>query len=279
MKICLYLQASDLINSRKTPLERLNNLVIRDEKHNLFKKNSIEEVFTRLKQVGVDGLEVIFSNSVKSSEINKIKRLLDKFKLPILNIHQSNDNSFSISLLEIEKLCKVAKVFNTKVITLHINSLGKDLFDSKFVAKLKNLEKKYRLKFGVENMPKTPFNFWQSYTYEPNEFLSTLKRVKLSITFDATHLAQVNGDLCDFYLNSKNEIINIHLSDFRKNWLNQYLLLANGTHLPLGKGDMKIKQFLEILKKQKYPGHITMEVNGNIEDLCESARLIGKYTR
>ena len=277
MKVCLYLQASDLIKSPKAFLERLNNIVIKDEKHDLFKKQPVAKVLARIKKAGVDGLELIFSNSISDREITQTKELSKEYSLPILNIHQSNDNSFSISILEIKKLCEIAKSFSSEVVTLHMDSLGKHLFDSNFVAKLKNLEKKYDLKFGIENMPKSPFNFWMTYAYRSSEFLSILEKNQLFITFDTTHLSQVKGDIYDFYLKNKDKIINIHLSDFKKSFLNQYLLLANGTHLPLGEGDLLMEKFLKTLKKEKYCGHITMEVNGNLEDLCKSARLIKKY--
>jgi sugar phosphate isomerase/epimerase len=276
MKICLYLQASDLISIKKTLLEKLNNFFIKDEKHDLFKKQSMDSVFQSLKKAGVDGLELIFPTIISNEDIEKIKKMTEKYNLPVFNIHQSNDSSFNISLVEIGELCKIANNFSAKVVVLHIDSLGKQLFDKNFITELKKLQRKHNLSFGIENMPKSPFCFSKPYTYKGKGFSDVVSETGLSITFDTTHLAQVGEDICEFYIANKKKIVNIHLSNYKISWLNKCLLLANDTHLPLNNGELPIIKFLQILKKEKYQGQITMEINARCEELCQNAELIRK---
>jgi sugar phosphate isomerase/epimerase len=276
MKLCLFIQASDLIPIKKTMIEKLNNFIIKDEKHDMFEDQPIEYIFRSFKKVGVDGLELMFPKTISDENIEKVANIVKKHNVFVFNIHQANENSFGISFQEIEKLCQIAATFSAKVITLHIDSLKEQLSDNSYIAQLKNLEKKYNIRFGIENMPKSPFTLKKSYTYQGDKFSSIVNKAGLSITFDTTHLGQTGGDICNFYLTNKEKIVNIHLSDYKNSWLNQYLLLASGTHMALGQGELPIENFLRLLKKEKYAGQVTMEINSNIQGLIESAKMIKK---
>lgn len=276
MKISLYIQVSDLIPAKKTLIEKMNNFFIKDPKHDMFRIQSTDYIFRSLKKAGVNGLELIFPPNPSDNTIKKIKEIIKKYNLSIFSIHQSNNNFYKIGISEIEKLCKIANDFSAKIIVLHVNALGKNIFNNNFVSDLKKLQEKYAVALGIENMPKSPLNFNETYTYKGDEFSSIINKTGLFITLDTTHLAQVNEDICDFYIKNKNKIINIHLSDYKKHWLNRNLLLANNTHLPLGKGELPMIKFLKILKRENYQGIITMEINSDIEGVCESAQFIKK---
>jgi len=276
MKISLYVSSSDLISEKETATEKINRLIDNDEKHELFRTKSTNHILKTLKKAGVDGIELLATKSLTDTNIEKIKNLVKKHGLSVFSIHQSTDNFSFISLSQIEKLCKIAKRFSAKVIVLHSDTIGDNLFDLNFISKLKNLQKKYNLKFGIENMPKSPFSLLKTYTYNPEEFSLLINKAGLFMTLDTTHLGQVNGDICQFYKDNHKKIVNIHLSDYRNNWLNKIFLLANDTHLPLTKGELPITKFLKILKQKRYAGSITMEINGNLNNLCKSAEIIKK---
>lgn len=276
MKISLYIQVSDLIPAKKTLIEKMNNFFIKDPKHDMFRMQSTDYIFRSLTKAGVNGLELIFPPNPSDNTIKKIKEIIKKYNLRVFSIHQSNNNFYKIGISEIEKLCKIANDFSAKIIVLHVNALGKNIFNNNFLSDLKKLQEKYAVALGIENMPKSPLNFNETYTYKGEEFSSTIKKTGLFITLDTTHLAQVNEDICDFYIKNKNKIINLHLSDYKKHWLNRNLLLANNTHLPLGKGELPMIKFLKILKKENYQGIITMEINSDIEGVCASTQFIKK---
>jgi sugar phosphate isomerase/epimerase len=276
MKISLYVSSSDLILEEESLTEKFNRIIDNDEKHDLFRTKSTDQILKSLKKAGVNGIELLATKSLTDVNIEKIKNLIKKHKLLIHSIHQSTDNFNSISLSQIENLCKIANKFSAQVIVLHSDTIGDNLFDLNFISQLKKLQKKYNLKFGVENMPKSPFSLFKTYTYNPEEFSLLINKAGLYMTLDTTHLGQVQADLCKFYENNKEKIVNIHLSDYKNNWLNEILLLANDTHLPLGEGKLPIVKFLKILKQEKYAGVITMEINANLNVLCKSAEIIKK---
>lgn len=279
MKISLYVSSSDLILEEETLTEKLNRIIDNDEKHNLFRTKQTNHILRSLKKAGVNSLELLATKSLDDSNIKKVKQLAKKHNLLISSIHQSVDNFNHISLPQIEKLCKIASKFSSSVVVLHSDALGDNLFDKKFISEIKKFQKKYNLQFGIENMPKSPFSLFKTYTYNPDEFISLINKAGLFITLDTAHLGQVNSNLCKFYEKNKKKIVNIHLSNYKKSFLNRFLLLANDTHLPLTEGELPILKFLKLLKKENYKGLITMEINAGLNKLCQSAEIIKNALR
>jgi len=273
MKISLYTNTADLVPVKETFFDGIDKFLFKDPKLTMFRKQSLYFILSKLEQAGIDGLELIAPPFISRKNIEKIKKISQKYNLEILSIHQTHDSSLNITLNEIERLSNIAHNFLAYVVVLHINALGNKLFDKNFISELKRLQNKYKVVFGIENMPKSPFSLAKEM-YKGNEFSQALKASDLNITFDTTHLGQAGENICEFYKNNKEKIVNIHLSDYKKSWLNRMLLLANGTHLPLNEGELPITKFLKTLKKENYQGLITMEVNGNLGQLCRSAQII-----
>lgn len=276
MKICLYVRVTQLFSVRKSLMQKLMVFIVPDPKHKMFATLSADTILKSVKKAGVDGLELVVPPIFTDDDFKKIERMVEENGLKVLSVHQSDDSAFSIELSEIERLCKIANKFQANDVTLHVDSLKEKIFDDKFIGELKKLQEKYNVKFGTENMPKSPFTLRKPYTYKGEEFAKVVSKTGLSMTLDTTHMGQVDEDICDFYLKNKDKIIDIHLSDYKKTWLNSKLLLANDTHLPLGKGELPIIKFLNILKKENYQGIITMEINADLNGLCENAQLIKK---
>ena len=274
MKISLYVDFSDIRPAKKTLADKLNRLVIPDPKHKMYQTYSLSHILQSLKKSGLDGLELIAPKVMSDKDIREIKNIIKKNQTPILSIHQANSDFYNISLPEIQRLCKIADNFAAKVVTLHSDTLGNKLFNKYFISELKKLQERYRIRFGIENMPKSPFSISKTYSYNACEFSSAVNKAGLSITFDTTHLGQVDSDICGFFKQNKEKIVNIHISDYRKSWHNIILLLANKTHLSLGKGELQITKFLKILKEENYQGLITMEINADLNTLCHDANTI-----
>ncbi len=275
MKLSVWVFVSDLVVTRQTKFEKIVSLF--DKKYTMFQTLPHYNIFQSLKQAGVDGLELLIPSYASDKNIEDIKGIVNKNKIPVFSIHQSLSNINSITLAEIEKLCSIANTFTATVVVLHSGTLKEKLFDPKFIYNLKHLQRKYNIIFGIENMEKMPLLSSKLYTYKGNEFSSAVNEAGLSITFDTTHLGQVGEDIIQFYLANKEKIINIHISDCKNDWLNRHVFLHKSTHLPLGYGDLPIKDFLKILKNERYKGIITMETNANLEQICESAKIIKTY--
>lgn len=272
MKLSVWVFLSDLLPNKKTVFERY--VIEKFIRKSVFSKNNLFDILTSLKKSGVDGIELAVSPNVTSDDIQKAKPLLKETDMSVLSIHQSLTQFFGISIKHVKKLCKIANCFGAKVIVLHANVIGRKLFDKKYIYSLKALEKLYDVKISIENSPLSFLTIFKTYSWKEKEFSELMEHRGLNITFDTTHLAQTAKEIISFYKKNKDKIINIHLSDYKINLINRMLLLANDTHLPLGKGELPIEEFLQVLNEDSYNGLITMEINGTLEELCESARFV-----
>jgi len=272
MKLSAWVSISDLLPEKKNGFGEF--IFDKFIKQKLFTKINQKEVLLALKKSGVNGIELLSTSNVTDEDIQKVQEMLKELGLAIFSIHQSISTLFNIGIQEIEGLFQIANKLKAGVIVLHINVIGNHIYEEHYVQSLKDLERKYKIKIAIENSPISPLTLFNKNTWNGNKFSTLVKEKGFNITFDTTHLSQTGKDIVDFYKKNKDRIVNIHLSDYKKNILNKYLLLANGTHLPLGKGSSPIKQFLNVLKQSNYSGVITMEISGNLQDLCDSARFI-----
>lgn len=272
MKLSAWVSLSDLLPDKKTGFDRF--IFGRFIKQTIFNKNNPQDVLLALKKSGVDGIELLVCPNVEDNDIVKIQKILKELNMNVFSVHQSISTLFNIRILEITNLFEIANKLSAKVIVLHINVIGDQIFDETYVKDLKALEKKYNIKIGIENSPKSVLSLSKSYSWGEKEFSNLMKKTDFHITFDTTHLAQTGKGIIAFYKKNKDRIVNIHLSDYKNNFLNNYLLFAYDTHLPLEKGELPIREFLQTLKDNNYSGLITMEINGSLDDLCQSARII-----
>ena len=276
MKISMWVTVSDLVDVRQTVIEKIIDIF--DKKHTAFQSYSHDHTFRLLKKAGIDGMELLIPLHTSDKNITDVMKIMDRYNIPVFSIHQSLSNQNRISYRDIQRLCMVAQKFRASVVVLHSGTLGTKLFDTEFVNSLKSLQKKYRVIFGIENMDKS-FLPAESFTYNGDDFASIVKKMGFFMTFDTTHLAQVGENIIDFYRANKKRIINIHLSNYKEKWLGKYLLPQMYTHLSLKDGELPMKKFLAMLKKENYKGLVTMETNSNLDELCESARFINKYIK
>lgn len=272
MKLSAWVSITDLLPEKKSGFGEF--VFDKFIKQKIFSKHNQKEVLLSLKKSGVNGIELLSTSNVSDKDIQKVWEMLTEIDLTVFSVHQSISTFFNISIQEIEGLCQIAHKLKAGVVVLHINVIGSQIFDLNYLHDLKDLERKYKIKIGIENSPIAYWTIFKTYTWKENEFSNLMKKTGFHITFDTTHLAQTGKDIIDFYKKNKDGIVNVHLSDYKKSFLNKYLLLSNSTHLPLGKGTLPIKQFLNVLKDNRYDGVITMEINGTLTELCASARFI-----
>lgn len=272
MKLSAWVSITDLLPNKKNGFGEF--IFDKFIKQKLFTKDNQKDVLLALKKSGVNGIELLSTSNVSDRDIQKVQKMLKELDLTVFSVHQSISTLFNIGIKEIEGLFHIAHKLKAGVIVLHINVIGNQIFDNSYVYALKDLEQKYKIKIGIENSPISPLTVFNKRTWDSDKFSDLVREKGFNITFDTTHLSQTGNNIVDFYKRSKERIVNIHLSDYKANFLNKYFLLSNGTHLPLGKGTSPIKQLLNVLKQTNYNGVITMEINGTLQQLCESAEFI-----
>lgn len=268
MKISAWIYASDLLPNKRTLVEKLGN------KGNLFENAKPEEVFDKLKASGVDGIELLLPANFSDADFQYLKKLFDKDKVVVNSIHQPLRLITKTDIKEIEMLFSFAKRFNAKLIVLHLQSAKEQIFDKKYLERLHQLQKEYDIKLTFENTQKFRQLFNKKRYWVAEEFAKIVRNAGFSITLDTTHLADAGGDIIDFYNKNKNIISNIQLSDYKAKWP------SPGLHLIPGEGELPMKEFLKVLKNDRYDRYdrfITMEIKTDLEGLCRSATFIRKY--
>jgi sugar phosphate isomerase/epimerase len=264
MHLSAWVYATDLLPLKRSFTEKLVH------SKSLFRKYSIEEVFQKLKAAGVDGIELLIPVNFSEEDFKQIQAILNKNSVVVNSIHQPLRWITKTNVSEIKMLFSVAKKFNAKVIVLHLYNAKEQIFNNSYLEKLHNLQKEFGIKIAFENTQKFAQVFNQKIYWDSKMFSEIVKKAGFSITFDTTHLANTGGDIIPFFNENKDNIVNIQLSDYRVRFLKPSL------HLPLGKGTLPVKEFLQILKENNYQNYITLEIKGDLEELCESALLIKK---
>lgn len=274
MKISASLFFTDILPHKR----RLFHKIV---KNKVFEEMSPKEGFAKLKASGMDGVELILSAFLrpKDKEIHEVKELLDSCEMPVFSVHQIVRFVTKTKMQEIVELFHIADLLGAKVIVLHMNTVGKQVFDEHYVKLVHSLQKKYGIQVGYENMEKYFGSLHRKHSWHEEAFANLMDKNDFHITFDTTHLAHSGGDIIPFFKKNKARIINIHVSDYQSHLLNSTILPMKGKHLPLGKGELPIKEFLQLLKKEKYDGLVTMEIHTNLKGMCESAKIIASQVK
>lgn len=279
MKLATWLSTANIFPQKTNVIDMFFTESFSKRKKEIFQMHHPLEIFRKLKNVGVEGMELVVIRSTTDNEINAMRQLCQEADFPIFSVHQPLTNVFSISLGEITRLFEIAHSFSAHIIVLHINAVYKGILNKHFVKKLKQLESKYSIAISIENMPKSIFFRNMKAIWEPKGFASLIEQKGFKITLDTTHLGEVKGNLLGFYKINRHSIVNIHISDYKHERLRSKLSLTSGRHLALGDGELPINEFLRILKKDEYKGLITMEINSSLEKLLDSAKMINNIIK
>jgi sugar phosphate isomerase/epimerase len=274
MKLSTVLFLTDILPHRR----RLFHKIV---KNKIFVGKTQSEVFKTLKKCGFDGIELFLPQfrKVTDQDLHEVKKILDKYDISVLSVHQQLRFFTKTKIKEITELFSVADIFKTKIIVLHMNSAGRQIFSKEYVDIIHSLQKKYDIKVGFENMEKFFGSLHRGHSWHEDEFSELMKKNNFFITYDVQHLAHSGGDIIEFFKKNKQRIINIHLSDYRNHILNTNLRPLRYKHLPLGKGTLSIEKFLKVLKKEKYNDVVTFEMHTNLDGVCESAEIFNSVIK
>jgi sugar phosphate isomerase/epimerase len=269
MKTSVSLFLSDILPYRRKMFHKI-------VKNDIFEGQTPEEGLHYLKEHGIEGIEICLSQyyNTTDEDVDEVKKLLKKAKMPVLSVHQALRFFTSTKIPEITRLFEIAKKFEVRLVVLHMNSAQKQIFDPKYIEALHELEDKYKIKVTFENMEKHIGSLFYEHRWHDVKFSELVYKTDFHITLDVVHLAHSGGDIIEFYKKHKDRIINIHLSDYKHHVFNSTIRPMRYKHMPLGEGELPIKEFLDLLHKERYDGLVTMEIHGDIKDICEGAKII-----
>jgi len=223
-----------------------------------------EILFKKLKETGVDGVELVIG--VKSRwSVSYYKKLSKKYDLPIVSLHQPI--WAGLGLYFDEDFFTMAEALKVKYVTCH--PLPGASFTSKrmrdYLNRLSQIKRKKGIEILVENMPQSynlklfgvsiPF-FDQFFpldetTSDVMSWYNAICEFGLNMTLDIDHLQLQEPQKAPFFKTIYPKIKNIHLSSFAN----------QKNHLPLYMGDFKGREFVSYLEKHNYSGILTFEIN------------------
>jgi len=228
------------------------------------RKNIIVNLSNMVEKKQIDGIELIISVKNSQQDIKKLYELFNQYYIPILSVHQAVLQILKIDIPSIEFLFETAKTLNAKVIVVHLYAIRKLLEKPEKIEYLRKLERDYQIQIGLENSSRDIgvglfSGIAKKFAWDGQEFTKTITNLGMKVTFDTTHFGLSEWGINRFFLENKDRIINIHLSDYKDNLL--------GSHLLLGKGVLPMKDFLRTIKLNKYKGLVTLEINADFPEL------------
>lgn len=219
-----------------------------------------QKIFSLISRFPFDGVELRWGLKYLWQGTANLNQLSKKYNITIVSLHVSGlIKNWWLQEKTADYFFKTAKNLGYQLIVLHPparislkSKKAKRLFNKLFF-----LQKQYKLTFGLENMSSQTF-FWNkllgkyhSSSYQLLPFQEIIKKSSLAVVFDTSHAATAGYDILKFYQAVKENVINIHLSNF--DWGKE--------HQPLYKGQLQLGKFLKKIKADNYNGFITLEVS------------------
>lgn len=271
VKLSTSILSTDLLPKKRSLFETLI------ARKSIFSNQSPPSVFKALQASGVEGVELLIPNNVTEEELILIGDLFIKSNMRINSIHQSMRILSKTPLWEIKRLFNLAKQFHASAIVLHLGSAKNQVQQTEYIENLHQFQKDYGIKIGFENDHRNLIFCREKSMWGGKESADTIKKIGFGITLDTTHLGIAEYDIVQFFNENKNDIINIHIGDYKKHLFSTNFRPVIYTHLPIGKGELPFENFFKTLRSHKYSGLLTMEINASLEEICQSARYIKEH--
>lgn len=219
---------------------------------------SLHDNFALAKELGV-GVEVVLGYKTRLS-LRNLDKLSRKYNVPIVSVHQPPWSFFQ--LFKDEKSFTFASHFGAYYNAHPLITTDVEHDQSKrYFEWLSQMAEKYQVEVLIENMPfkpgLVPFlpNMKKVHfsTTSMKQLADICAQYKFGFTLDTDHLKSPEPQKEEGFENIKKYMKNIHISSFDE----------KREHLPLTKGRLNTRSFLEELKKNNYQELITLEMTPN----------------
>lgn len=218
-----------------------------------FHEDRFIEYLTVAKKLGFDGIEYTATIPELFTNSKKILSLSDKYEVPVISVHAPPHMVLYTPEITFEKLCKMYKTFpDCKVFNFHLSGFVNPLhITDTYFKKFLTYIQKNNIPLSLESNPKMfGLHHYPKITWEPDLFAEYCIANGLAITFDTSHIAHWKHDVITFFKKYHKHIKLIHLSDYA----------GTTQHLPLGEGELPLKELFQEIKKVKYNHEITFEI-------------------
>jgi sugar phosphate isomerase/epimerase len=171
-------------------------------------------------------------NNPPLDELKKVRRKFDDAGIEIYALNYSFTDRFTDQ--QIEKGFEIAKALGVNRITASANV--------KTAARIDPLAAKHKIVVAMHNHS----NIRDNEFARPEDFFEAMrgKSKYIAINLDIGHFTAAGFDPVSFLAQNHARIITLHIKDRKSN---------QGANVPFGEGDTKIKEVLQLLKKNKWP--------------------------
>ena len=215
----------------------------------------LQEMFEFTKKVGFDGIEYMLTLRDLAFGPARVLSLSKKYDMPVTSLHQPLLLLIQTPPQLFPRMLEVPKMFpHVELVNHHLSAF---MFRKPAITRALVYKKMFKQAGIVATFESNPgsgmFSLSRQYakeTYDPQAFEKFAIQHQLPINLDVCHIASRNYDIVKFFSDNHNLIKLIHLSDFK-----------NGKqHLPLGEGQLPLRELLQEIKRKKWNGHITFEI-------------------
>lgn len=237
---------------------------------NLVYRYSLRRIAEIAKECGVDGLEVVI-NKLVVNEFEKFGMgIFDNLEVPILSLHAPYHilKNWGILRTELKRTISIASKSGIKRVVFHPPT--NPIFQPDFYLFTENIQSFQEISNGkvellAENLPKS---FATRFWHHPHRFLNWLKKKKLYLAFDCTHISTWDMTPLEGYKLFKPFIKTIHLN-------NTYECSIDA-HLPPNEGCLNIEELLTALKDSGLDDdfHFVLEIDFKLKNSEEIMKII-----
>lgn len=219
-----------------------------------YRASGLIELFSVAKELKFDGIDYCATIPDIFYFPQNVLTLSKKYAVPVMGIHAPLHLLFFTPSIFYKRLMKLFLLFpDCKVFNFHLSGFIHPLQQNgKNIEKLMLLAKKNNVHLTFESNPLlVGLQHYPKVTYDPDLFGEYCINHNLPMTFDTAHIAHCNYDIVLFFKKYHKQIKLIHLSDS----------IGSMQHLPLGKGNLPIKNLLKEIKRVSYNQLLTFEID------------------
>ena len=227
--------------------------------------DTIEEQIHAIRNSNIKHIELRkvnkkYLHEISEKELKAIKEKIKENNLKVVTIDTpigKKEMFYTDKQLLINQYFKIAKIFKCKYIRIFSN-IGKTKTFKSISEELKNisqLARENKIEILVENEKNTMFE-------SPIQSLSIINKFdNIYSLFDIENAFSLNKDIFKIYKLAKNKIVYIHLRDIK---------LDKKKFEYLGKGDIRLKEFIKLLQDNNYNGFLSLETHLPMNNTNES---------
>ena len=238
------------------------------------------ELFRIAKELNFDGVDYIATIPDIFTMPKKPLALSKKYGVPILGIHAPMHLLFYTPSFLFNRLINMISLFpDCKVFNFHLSGFVSHLQkNGRNLKQFSCLAKKHGVTLSIESNPLLAgLQYYPKVTYDPELFAQYCIANNMLITFDTAHVGHSNYNIVAFFRKYNKHIKLIHLSDS----------IGSIQHLPLGKGNLPIKDLLKEIKKSSFNKFLAFEIlnfpkgvteKERTEEIRNSINMVKQYT-